>query len=387
MTFEFWNSQGHEDEPGTNEMIGSSEVSENTLCVDDVDIGLTLQIDYKKPQTAKLTARTPVESYRNFLVPAKDLVLPSCGILSIHESNFSSSLSALLSAHEMILEIDGFPSPITPTVEDVPRDFQRSVGCGDDSSSSPKHSVSPISSATAENYRAFHRHHRHSLPVPSLILTKPTGLNRPITPEIKITEELPSGSKGHRGKIEQVASASSVEGSSRSITGKLNVTIPKRMARSTDDVNRISGGDESPLNVVSKLTSAFGGATPLRFGRIPTNISSDNRAASDVDLFGGMINMKGSHSDNTLQENPYRGQTAPNSKRELVFAPLGKFARGMQSIGANYLDPRKLKGSFKAPIKLESMSFATSPKAEHSKEDITALQERIKACNSLIVEV
>ncbi|CAG7829428.1 unnamed protein product [Allacma fusca] len=379
-----WKEEG--DELGTGERVGSDEdVLAKPLSVDEILLSMTVSTDIsEKKEPSKFTAKTPKEGYRSFLVPSKDLVLPSCGIVSVHENNFTSSLTALLSAHELIVDVDGFASPVTPTVPSFPLDFEKRQL--PESPQLPSNSKSPSIEQSPSHIpsvnTAILQRHRHSLPANSLSLNQATIglLQRPITPEITITEE-PSNSE-ELIRIDSILSPM-VGNNIKSVAGAKLAVIPKRISRSSEDVNRISGTTlhSSMVNRISSTYNKFGGGQlNLKLERLSPSVSKENRSSSDLDIFGSLINMKGSHSDTTLRENQ------ATNKKDVVFSPFGKLARGMQNIGANYLDPRKLKGSFKQ-TKLESMKIMTQKKEEATKEDNTILLERIKNCKSLIVDV
>jgi len=282
---------------------------------------------------------------------SQDLVLASCGILylpmrrktvpiSPNDSKLSSNLLP-----EPGLEV----SPLTP-VSDL---------------TSPGSLL--MSKPTFVNTQLLQRH-RYSLPTNTLLQPESTPVessSRSKTPEITITEEtqtqlVPDTVNGAQEEYLIWSSKGAAK----------DLAISKRICRSYEDVNSSSAGH--PRNISSKLPSSII-ASGFKLPNLLPLRKSSNRGGSQQDITDSVVSMKGSHSDNALRENPFQSANT-NQKKETVLAPLGKLARGMQSLGANYLDPRKLRDSFKPVAKRENI------------ED-PVLEEMKKQCKTLIIEI
>lgn len=149
------------------------------------------------------------------------------------------------------------------------------------------------------------------------------------TPEITITEEV---NPGIIPEATLVPSQSSLK------------VLHRRISRSSEEVNKVGGraggfgfSIPSPFGGQGQGSTSQGRQSGFKLPNIFQSSShnqSKGGSSSQQNIFDS-ISLKGSHSDNALKEN--------QQKRDMVFAPLGKLAKGMQSLGANYLDPRKIR--------------------------------------------
>ena len=285
-----------------------------------------------------------------------DLVLPSCGLVSMpkesHKHRSSQSPPPLL-------------TPELPRRAGIGGDSELKTPCSGSPISQPSSPEQPAGSkmGSGEDHVSGIQRHRHSLPTPSLGLSLGMSITkkRSVTPEIKITEE-PYADCSH-------------------LLPPSSLTC-KRISRSSEDLIAMSGSD--PTSVALRLKSA-GGSSQLQ------PISSEAiRSTSDQDICGSLGNqMKGSHSDNAIirSNNPFQRFTQqasgnPPFKKELVLVPLGKLARGMQSLGANYLHPKKLRDTFKPQLKREPELLKPE-----DLEELRILEEKKRNCKSLIVDL
>ncbi|CAL8115328.1 unnamed protein product [Orchesella dallaii] len=287
------------------------------------------------PTVIRPHAITPEEAGSAMHIELLDLYLPSCGIVCLHGKppTFLQTgiLPDILGGN---FKYSPGVSPITP-IMDI-----------------PSQDITPTSSDTNASMRLpipldLLQRHRYSLPTTSLTITTTTVAkgDRSTTPEIRITEEHVPGSV--------------------ILTG-LTCPIPsqKRMSRSSEDVNKVS----SITAGVKMFNSTFINKVPVTLkNKLAPNLQQEGRSTSDQDIFSTLVNMKGSHSENAIKD--------PVQKRDVMFAPLGKLARGMQNIGANYLDPRKIRDSLRQP-----RQEAVAP------EDPEIL-EKMKTCKSQIIDV
>jgi hypothetical protein len=300
------------------------------------------------PDLIDFDIRTPVEDHSCVFMLSYDLVLPSCGIVSL--TSHRKLVPIHSSAHVCATLLPQFGtevSPVTPV-----------------SGSASPNSLSLVSKPVVLNQRTLQRH-RYSLPTNSLLQPDGAVIDssfRTKTPEITITEEHQLGQGGIIGTPLDLLMWSP-KGTSK------DLSISKRICRSYEDVNTYTTGlpivKAPPSSIVSggfKLPTLL----PLR--------KSGNRGGSQQDIPDSVVSMKGSHSDNALRENPFQANNNVNQKRDMVLAPLGKLARGMQNLGASYLDPRKLRDSFKPVIKKEEV-------------DDPSLDEKKKKCKTLIIDI
>jgi len=192
--------------------------------------------------------------------------------------------------------------------------------------------------------------HRQSLPTNALEDgSNPADGDRQksVTPEITITEDelLNQQEPGISSRD------SEVQPSSTKIVMKTTSTLEasafSRLSRSTEDVHKGSTNKrEKPIggkNLFGVLSpgSTRKGIMGFTFNNLTTG-QSDVRCSSEEDIFGSLLHMKGSHSENALRDNS-------SQSPQKLFAPFGKIAKGVQNIGANYLDPRKLRESLRQP--------------------------------------
>lgn len=239
----------------------------------------------------------------------QDLYLSACGIVSLHLSSVASLHTGFVSEYN---KASPGLSPVTPIMDVASQD------------------VTPTSTDTNPSLRLNIPHdalqrHRYSLPTNSLTITSSpsTQSGRSTTPEIRITEE-PS----------QTLQPNLLTGSVASVSNQ------KRMSRSSEDVNKVSAMGAG----VKMFNNSFINKVPLSFkNKLVPSLPQESRSTSDQDIFSTLVSMKGSHSESAIKDGN------PVQKRDVVFAPLGKLAKGMQNIGVNYLDPRKLRDSLRQP--------------------------------------
>lgn len=314
--------------------------------LDETQLPQSLKIpDPSMVQPVIQQARTPMEISSSAIQEEHfDLFLPSCGIVSLPTRNAAPSLQIGLAPGFFGSYGKSSPgggiSPVTPGMEAGSQD------------------VTPTSSDTNASLRLHIPHdllqrHRYSLPTNSLSITsspsKTTG--RSTTPEITITEE-----------PNQSASTLST------LTGSLssNSSNQKRMSRSSEEVNKVA-----PVSTSAKMfNTSFINKVPvsLKNKLVPT-LPQHSHSTSDQDIFSSLVNMKGSHSESAIKDG-----SNPAQHRGVVFAPLGKLARGMQNIGVNYLDPRKLRDTLRHP-------------KENAPIEDPEIVEKMKSCKSLIIDI
>ncbi|ODN03932.1 Phosphatidylinositide phosphatase SAC2, partial [Orchesella cincta] len=287
------------------------------------------------PTVIRPHAVTPEEAGSTVHIELLDLYLPSCGILCLHGKPPSLLQTAILPdiLGENFKYSPGV-SPITPIMD------------------MPSQDITPTSTDTNASMKLpipqdLLNRHRFSLPTTSLTITTTiaTKGGRSTTPEIRITEE-------------------PVQGSVVFIGSTCPTTTQKRMSRSSEDVNKVT----SITAGVKMFNNTFINKVPVTLkNKLTPNLQQEGRSTSDQDIFSTLVNMKGSHSENAIKD--------PVQKRDVMFAPLGKLARGMQNIGANYLDPRKIRDSLR------------QPRQDIVVPDDPEILEKMKTCKSQIIDI
>lgn len=301
-------------------------------------LGKGMKNDNEFQDLIDLNAMTPDPLHIQSLFPLEnDLVLPSCGILSPgRRNNISQTIPDMISSPLLVMTEAGRsgnkselqPLPLSQDSSSTEVSPSRHAG--------PKLGLSTMNSL---------QRHRNSLPVCSLGVTMSgmhtTSPQRSRTPEITITEELSSAG---------IVTPSTKDDTIFSIpqqSSSLKVAM-RRISRSSEDVNKVGGfGGFGMPRINAQNTTGF--KLPNIFGTSKT----DQRSSSNQNIFDS-VGLKGSHSDNALRDNPFQSSQQPQKRGEMVLAPLGKLAKGMQSLGANYLDPRKIRESLKPIVKQDS---------------------------------
>lgn len=307
-------------------------------------------------------AKTPVETTcSNVLEEHFDLYLPSCGIVSLsvhHQPSPQSALSTEYLLGNNKASPGGGLSPVTPILD-----------------ANASQDVTPTSTDTNNSLRLhippdMLQRHRYSLPTNSLnILSSPNkSTGRSTTPEIRITEE----------------PAQSASTTLSTLTGALNANNSnnqKRMSRSSEDVNKSTPAVAPSVKV---FNTSLMNRVPISLKNklVPATTSTmpQDRSTSDQDIFSSLVNMKGSHSESAIKDgNSNNSGSSTGSpaapKRDVVFAPLGKLARGMQNIGVNYLDPRKLRDTLR------------QPRQDNIPQEDPEIVEKMKSCKSVIIDI
>ncbi|KAL0861018.1 hypothetical protein ABMA27_009543 [Loxostege sticticalis] len=85
------------------------------------------------------------------------------------------------------------------------------------------------------------------------------------------------------------------------------------------------------------------------------------------------LNIAQSHSESAIRQMKNIASPVSSATREMVFSPLSKLAKGVQTLGAN-LDPRKIKGS-----------TAVKHISEQQYEEHRKLQEKWRGCSTRLV--
>lgn len=273
-----------------------------------------------------------------------DLFLPSCGIVSLPtrlQPCVQVGLTPDFVGSDQKTSPAGGLSPVTPILDAASQD------------------VTPTSTDTNNSLRLhipqdLLARHRYSLPTNTLLITSSPSQStaRSTTPEIRITEE-PN------------VSGSTISALTGSLSSSLN---QKRMSRSSEDVNKVAPVSAS----VKMFNTSFMNKVPVSLkNKLVPNMPQDSRSTSDQDIFSSLVNMKGSHSESAIKD----GNNPAAPKGGVVFAPLGKLARGMQNIGVNYLDPRKLRDTLR------------QPRQDAGPPEDPEIVEKMKSCKSRIIDI
>lgn len=342
------------------------------------DISSTLSVT---PQHHSRTPMEPCSTLQTYENPA-DYFLQSCGIVSVTSVRPTSTPSDSDKMHLDVMSRDynflpktspGL-SPVTSTMDDA----------------SQSQAVTPSSTDTNLSSVKLHiphellQRHRYSLPANNLDMTMTTlvvnpgnggsigmqiGSGRSTTPEIKVTEEAP-----------QANLLPSFISQQHHLTVANN---QKRMSRSSEDINKVPTPEV--VGIVNKSSQGWlNYKLPVASfkQKLVPSLPQDSRSTSDQDIFLSFVHMKGSHSENAIKEGTRPGDAGAGNNPVpkaagggVVFTPLGKLARGMQSIGANYLDPRKLRDTLR------------QPKQDNAPVEDPKITELMKATKSRIIDI
>lgn len=158
-------------------------------------------------------------------------------------------------------------------------------------------------------------------------------------------------------EITVYAVADSIQGEKERMIPLSTLTLSKNISHSTGDVEN------------KTLSSGVKNATLQTDNRL----DEKKRSASEQDL---VLNITSSQSESALKsikENITNVTSPVTSTAKDILLPFSKFAKGVQTLGAN-LDPRKLK-----------TSHITRNLSEHHMEERQKLQEKWASCQSRLI--